>query len=186
MSRVGRKPIAVPAGVAVKVQGTAVLVEKGKVALTQNLPPGITCTVDKGAVTFARRDDSRQQRALHGLTRALVANAVRGVSEGFSRDLDIVGIGYKAQLAGRTLQLALGYSHPIDFPIPDGIEIKVDKQTRLTVSGADRQMVGQVAAEIRSLRPPEPYKGKGIKYVNEVIKKKAGKAGKTGAAAAGA
>jgi large subunit ribosomal protein L6 len=185
MSRVGRKPIPVPAGVAVKVQGSAVLVEKGKVSLTQTLPLGITCAVDKGTVTFARRDDSRQQRALHGLTRALVANAVRGVSEGFTRDLDIVGIGYKAQVAGRTLQMALGYSHPVDFPIPDGIEIKVDKQTHLTVSGADRQKVGQVAAEIRSLRAPEPYKGKGIKYSDEVIKKKAGKAGKTGAAAAG-
>ena len=185
MSRVGRKPIPVPAGVAVKVQGSAVLVEKGKVTLTQTLPSGITCSVDKGTVTFARRDDSRQQRALHGLTRALVANAVRGVSEGFTRDLDIVGIGYKAQVTGRTLQMALGYSHPVDFQIPDGIEIKVDKLTHLSVSGADRQMVGQVAAEIRSLRAPEPYKGKGIKYSDEVIKKKAGKAGKTGAAAAG-
>jgi large subunit ribosomal protein L6 len=171
--------------VGVKVQGTAVTVEKGKVALTHSLPSGISCAVDKGTVTFARRDDSRQQRALHGLTRALVANAVRGVSEGFTRDLDIVGIGYKAQVTGRTLQLALGYSHPIDFPIPDGIEIKVDKQTRVTVTGADRQKVGQVAADLRRLRAPEPYKGKGIKYVDEVIKKKAGKAGKTGAAAAG-
>ena len=183
MSRVGRKPIPVPAGVAVKVQGSAVLVEKGKTALTQTLPPGISCTVDKGTVTFARRDDTRQQRALHGLTRALVANAVRGVSEGFTRDLDIVGIGYKAQVQGRVLQLALGYSHQIEFPIPEGIEIKVDKQTHLTVAGADRQKVGQVAAELRGLRPPEPYKGKGIKYTDEVIKKKAGKAGKTGAAA---
>ena len=135
------------------------------------------------AVLFKRADDTRRQRALHGLTRALVANAVKGVSEGFSRDLEIVGIGYKAQVQGRVLQIALGYSHPIEFPIPDGIEIKVDKQTRLTVSGPDRQKVGQVAAEIRGLRSPEPYKGKGIRYVDEVIKKKAGKAGKTGAAA---
>src|SRR3989454_10808846 len=183
MSRIGRQPIVLPSGGNVTVQGSAVLVEKGKVALANPLPPGITCAVDKGAVVFSRADDSRQQRALHGLTRALVANAVKGVSEGFSKDLEIVGIGYKAQVQGRVLQIALGFSHPVEFPIPDGIEIKVDKQTRLAVSGADRQKVGQVAAEIRGLRPPEPYKGKGIRYTDEVIKKKAGKAGKTGAAA---
>ncbi len=183
MSRIGRQPITLPAGVNVKVQGNAVLVEKGKVILANPLPPGITCAVDKGTVVFKRADDTRQQRALHGLTRALVANAVKGVHEGFSRDLEIVGIGYKAQVQARVLQIALGYSHPIEFPIPGGIEIKVDKQTRLTVTGADRQKVGQVAAEIRGLRVPEPYKGKGIRYADEVIKKKAGKAGKTGAAA---
>ena len=186
MSRIGRQPIVLPSGVNVTVQGTAVLVEKGKVALANPLPRGITCAVDKGMVVFSRADDSRQQRALHGLTRALVANAVKGVHTGFSKDLEIVGIGYKAQVQGRVLQIALGFSHPIEFPIPDGIEIKVDKQTRLTVTGADRQKVGQVAAEIRGLRVPEPYKGKGIRYANEVIKKKAGKAGKTGAAAGGA
>lgn len=183
MSRVGRMPIAIPQGVAVKVQGSQVLVEKGKVSLANPLPRGIQCTVDQGTVTFKRSDDSRQQRALHGLTRALVANAVKGVAEGFTRELDIVGIGFKAQLQGRVLQLALGFSHQVEFPIPDGIEIRVDKQTHLVITGADRQKVGQVAAEIRGLRPPEPYKGKGIKYADEVIKKKAGKAGKTGAAA---
>jgi large subunit ribosomal protein L6 len=156
------------------------------VALANPLPPGITCAVDKGTVVFKRADDTRQQRALHGLTRALVANAVKGVHEGFSKDLEIVGIGYKAQVQGRVLQIALGYSHPIEFPIPDGIEIRVDKQTRLAITGADRQKVGQVAAEIRGLRAPEPYKGKGIRYADEVIKKKAGKAGKAGAAAGGA
>jgi large subunit ribosomal protein L6 len=183
MSRIGRMPIPLPQGVKVRVEGNTVLVEKGKVSLTNPLPRGITCAIDAAAVTFKRADDTRQQRALHGLTRALVANAVKGVHEGFTRDLEIVGIGYKAQVNGRVLQLALGYSHPIDFPIPDGIEIKVDKMTRLAITGADRQKVGQVAAEIRGLRPPEPYKGKGIKYSNEIIKKKAGKAGKTGAAA---
>ncbi|HYV85530.1 MAG TPA: 50S ribosomal protein L6, partial [Patescibacteria group bacterium] len=147
------------------------------------LPEGITCKVEGGSVTLVRDGDDRRLRALHGLTRALVANAVHGVSVGFNRDLEIVGIGYKAAVAGRSLQLALGFSHPIDFPIPDGIEIAVDKQTKLSIKGADRQLVGQVAAEIRGLRPPEPYKGKGIKYSDEVIKKKAGKAGKTGAAA---
>src|SRR6266571_1125326 len=133
MSRIGRMPITLPAGVNVKVQGNAVLVEKGKVILANPLPPGITCAVDKGTVVFKRADDTRQQRALHGLTRALVANAVKGVHEGFSRDLEIVGIGYKAQVQARVLQNALGYSHPIEFPIPGGIEIKVDKQTRLTI-----------------------------------------------------
>jgi large subunit ribosomal protein L6 len=183
MSRIGRQPIALPAGVSVKVQGNVVLVEKGKVSLVNPLPAGITCAVDKSVVVFKRADDTRQQRALHGLTRALVANAVKGVVDGFSKDLEIIGIGYKAQVQGRVLSIALGYSHPIEFPIPEGIEIKVDKQTRLTITGADRQKVGQVAAEIRKLRAPEPYKGKGIRYADEVIKKKAGKAGKTGAAA---
>jgi large subunit ribosomal protein L6 len=176
-------PIPIPAGVNVRTAGRSVTVEKGKSALTHVLPGGLGCKVEGGNVTFTRDGDDRRSRALHGLTRALVANAVRGVNEGFTRDLDIVGIGYKAQVNGRVLQLALGYSHPVDYPIPDGIEIKVEKQTRVSVAGADRQLVGQVAAEIRGLRPPEPYKGKGVKYADEVIKKKAGKAGKTGAAA---
>lgn len=176
-------PIALPAGVSVKTADRSVVIEKGKVSLAQPLPEGITCSVSGGKVVFGRDGDDRRLRALHGLTRALVANAVKGVHEGFTRELEIVGIGYKAQVAGRTLQMSLGYSHPAEYPIPEGIEIKVDKQTRLSIQGADRQAVGQVAAEIRGLRPPEPYKGKGIKYVEEVIKKKAGKAGKTGAAA---
>jgi large subunit ribosomal protein L6 len=183
MSRIGRMPIPIPSGVNVKVQGRSVVVEKGKVSLAHALPQGIDAAVAGGAVTFQRESETRQLRALHGLTRAIVANAVKGVHEGFTRELDIVGIGYKAQVQARVLNLALGFSHPVDFPIPDGIEIKVDKQTHLVVSGADRQKVGQVAAEIRGLRPPEPYKGKGIKYTEEVIKKKAGKAGKTGATA---
>jgi large subunit ribosomal protein L6 len=170
----------------VKVERRQVVVEKGKVSIANPLPAGIRCAVEGGAIQFSREADNRQLRALHGLTRALVANAVKGVHEGFSRDLEIVGIGYKAQVVGRVLQLALGYSHPIEYPIPDGIEIKVDKQVRLAITGADRQKVGQVAAEIRGLRPPEPYKGKGIKYVDEIIKKKAGKAGKTGAGAGAA
>jgi large subunit ribosomal protein L6 len=183
MSRIGKLPIAVPAGVTVRTVDRSVVVQKGKVSLIHPLPEGITCSVADGRVVVGRAGDDRRQRALHGLTRALVANAVRGVHEGFTRELEIVGIGYKAQVSGRTLQLSLGYSHPVDYPIPEGIEIKVDKQTRLLIQGADRQLVGQVAAEIRGLRPPEPYKGKGVKYVEEVIKKKAGKAGKTGAAA---
>ena len=176
-------PIPLPAGVTVKTAGARVTVEKGKASLTHVLPDGITAAVDKGVLSLARARDDRRARALHGLTRALLANAVHGVTQGFTRELDIVGIGYRAQVAGRSLQLALGYSHAVDFPIPEGIEIKVDKQTRISILGADKHLVGQVAAEIRGLRPPEPYKGKGIKYSDEVIKKKAGKAGKTGAAA---
>ena len=183
MSRIGRMAIPIPSGVTVKVQAGSVVVEKGKNTLTNPLPPGISCKVEDGKVRLARDNDQRHLRALHGLTRALVANAVKGVSEGFTRELEIVGIGYRAQVAGGTLQLALGYSHPVDFPIPAGIEIQVEKQTRLLIRGADRQKVGQVAANIRSLRAPEPYKGKGIKYADEVIKKKAGKAGKTGTGA---
>ena len=183
MSRIGRMVIPIPSGVTVKVQGASVVVEKGKTSLTNPLPAGIGCTIEDGKVRLTRDNDQRRLRALHGLTRALVANAVKGVSEGFSRELEIVGIGYRAQVAGSTLQLALGYSHPVDFPIPPGIEIQVEKQTRLMIKGADRQQVGQVAANIRGLRAPEPYKGKGIKYADEVIKKKAGKAGKTGTGA---
>ena len=185
MSRVGRNPIVLPQGVSVKVDGGMVRVEKGKLSLAHRLPKGISLSVDGGRAVFKREGDERRLRALHGLTRALVANAVRGVSEGFSRELEIVGIGFKALVQGRTLQMALGFSHPIDFPIPDGIEIKVDKQVRIAITGADRQLVGQVAADIRGLRPPEPYKGKGIRYAGEAVKRKAGKAGKTGAAAGG-
>ncbi len=182
MSRVGQMPIPLPAGVSVKVEGESVLVEKGNTSLRNPLPSGISCSVSSGVLTFSRSGEERKLRALHGLTRSLVANAVKGVSEGFVRDLEIIGIGYKALIEGRTMQLALGYSHPVIFKIPEGIEIKVEKQVRLSISGADRQQVGQVAATIRGLRPPEPYKGKGIRYAGEVIKKKAGKAGKTGAA----
>jgi large subunit ribosomal protein L6 len=175
-------PIDIPSGVKVKVDKRSIIVQKGNDSLAHLLPRGIECTVTGREVTFTRESDDRRLRSLHGLTRALVANAVRGVNEGFRRDLEIVGIGYKAQLEGRILHLALGYSHPVDYPIPEGIEIKVDRLVRLSVSGIDRQKVGQVAAEIRAFRPPEPYKGKGIKYAGEKIKRKAGKAGKTGGA----
>ena len=182
MSRVGRAPIDIPSGVKVKVDKRSVSVQKGDDSLVHLLPRGIDCTITDKQVTFTRQNDDRRLRSLHGLTRALVANAVRGVNEGFKRDLEIVGIGYKAQLEGKTLHLALGYSHPVDYPIPEGIEIKVDKLVRLSVSGIDRQKVGQVAAEIRAFRPPEPYKGKGIRYAGETVKRKAGKAGKAAGA----
>jgi large subunit ribosomal protein L6 len=181
MSRVGRKVIVVPSGVKVSVQDTRLEVQGPKGKLTTPVPPGISFTLSGTELTCQRANDERQQRAFHGLARALAQNAIKGVTDGFSKDLDIVGVGFRATVEGRKVVFALGYSHPVEFPIPEGIQIAVDKQTRVTVSGIDRQMVGQVAAEIRGLRKPDPYKQKGIRYVGEVLKKKAGKAGATGA-----
>ena len=181
MSRIGRKPIAVPAGVKIQIAPGSVEVQGPKGKLSVNLPRGIHLE-QKGAELHALRQ-SDEQAALHGLARALVANAVHGVTQGFKKDLDIVGVGYRAELKGKMVNFALGYSHPIEFPIPEGIQITVEKQTHLTVSGADRGRVGQVSADIRALRPPDPYKQKGIRITGERLKKKAGKAGaaKTGA-----
>ena len=180
MSRVGRKAIPIPKDVKVQIEGTSLQVQGPKGKLTTPVPPGISFKLENGELLAARSNDERQQRAFHGLARALAQNAVKGVTEGFSKELDIVGVGYKAALEGKKLVLSLGFSHPVDFPIPEGIKIAVDKQTRVVVSGIDRQQVGQVAAEIRGLRRPDPYKQKGIRYVGEVLKKKAGKAGATG------
>src|SRR6202040_941108 len=181
MSRIGNKLISVPSGVKVQIKDESVEVQgpKGKMAIS--LPRGIH--FDQKDSTLIARRDSEEQRALHGLARALVANAVAGVTQGFKKDLDIVGVGYRAELKGKAVAFALGKSHPIEFKIPEGIQIAVDKQTHLTVSGADRGHVGQVSADIRSLRPPDPYKQKGIRITGERLKKKAGKAGaaKTGA-----
>ena len=181
MSRIGRKPIAVPAGVKIQISKDSVEVQGPKGKLSVNLPRGIHLE-QKGAELHALRQ-SDDQAALHGLARALVANAVQGVTQGFKKDLDIVGVGYRAELKGKQVNFALGYSHPIEFLIPEGIQITVEKQTHLTVSGADRGRVGQVSADIRALRPPDPYKQKGIRITGERLKKKAGKAGaaKTGA-----
>ena len=182
MSRIGKKPIAVPAGVKVQIAPRSVEVQGPKGKLSVNLPAGITLE-QKGAELQAVRQND-EQAALHGLARALVANAVLGVTQGFKKEMDIVGVGYRAELKGKTVNFALGYSHPIEFSIPEGIQIAVDKQTHLTVSGADRGKVGQVCANIRGLRPPDPYKQKGIRITGERLKKKAGKAGaatKTGA-----
>jgi large subunit ribosomal protein L6 len=145
------------------------------------VPPGIRFALQGQELSCQRANDERQLRAFHGMARALAQNAIKGVTEGFSKELDIVGVGYKASVEGSKVVFALGFSHPVVYPIPEGIKIAVDKQTRVTVSGIDRQQVGQVAAEIRSLRKPDPYKQKGIRYVGEVLKKKAGKAGATGA-----
>ncbi|HEX2714553.1 MAG TPA: 50S ribosomal protein L6 [Candidatus Acidoferrales bacterium] len=175
MSRIGRKPIAVPAGVKIQISERAVGVEGPKGKLQVPLPPGIRLEQKDGALVALRQND--EQRAVHGLARALVANAVLGVTQGFKKELDIVGVGYRAEVKGKSISFNLGYSQVIDFPIPDGIQVSVDKQTHVTVSGADKARVGQVAANIRALRPPDPYKQKGIRLTGERLKKKAGKAG---------
>lgn len=174
MSRVGAKPIPLPKGVHVQV-GEQLEVKGPKGTLRVPLPAGVAARQADGRLEFSR--EREEQAALHGLTRALAANAVHGVSAGFSKELDIVGIGYRAEVKGRVAIFTLGYSHPIEYLMPEGIDIKIDKQTHLIVSGADRQMVGQVAANIRALRPPDPYKNKGIRYTGEQLRKKVGKAG---------
>jgi large subunit ribosomal protein L6 len=173
--------MAVPAGVKVEIGKTTLEVQGPKGKLNTPVPPGISFVLAGAELTCKRENDERQQRAFHGLARALAQNAIKGVTEGFSKELDIVGVGYKAAVEGSKVVFALGYSHPVEFAIPDGIKVAVDKQTHIVVSGIDRQRVGQVAAEIRSLRKPDPYKQKGIRYTGEVLKKKAGKAGATGA-----
>jgi large subunit ribosomal protein L6 len=175
MSRIGRKPIPVPAGVKIQLADTAVDVQGPKGKLHIPLPRGIRFEQKDGVLNALR--DAEEFRALHGLARALVANAVKGVTDGFKKEMDIVGVGYRAELKGKTVVFALGYSHPVEFPVPEGIQVAVEKQTHLTISGADRAQVGQVAANIRGLRPPDPYKQKGIRLVGERLKKKAGKAG---------
>jgi large subunit ribosomal protein L6 len=183
MSRVGRKVISVPKDVKVQVSTTSLQVQGPKGKLETPVPPGIAFTLEGQSLQCTRSNDERQQRAFHGLARALAQNAIKGVTEGFSKELDIVGVGYRASVEGAKVTLALGYSHPVEFKVPEGIKVAVDKQTRLTVTGIDRQKVGQVAAELRQLRKPDPYKQKGIRYVGEILKKKAGKAGATGTGA---
>lgn len=176
MSRIGKLPIPLESGVKVAVSGTEVSVQGPKGKMAHALPRGITAEVDAQQLLVRRLDDSKAQKSLHGLSRSLLANAVHGVSKGFSKDLEIHGVGMTAQLTGKSVTFKLGYSHPIVYPVPEGIEVKIDRN-RLTVSGCDRQRVGQVAAEIRDLRRPDVYKQKGIRYVGEHLRKKAGKAG---------
>ena len=183
MSRIGHKTIPVPSGVKIVLQDGRVEVQGPKGKLSIAVPHGITFEQKDGVLTAKRATE--EHRALHGLARALVANAVHGVTSGFKKELDIVGVGYRAELKGKIVSFALGKSHPIEFPIPEGIQVAVDKQTHVVVSGADKGQVGQVAANMRALRPPDPYKQKGVRITGERLKKKAGKAGaKAGGAAA--
>jgi len=177
MSRIGKRPIPLPKGVTATVSAEAVDVKGPKGQLRQALPPGVSVALEDGHLAAKLVGDALLHRKYHGLARTLVANAVQGVAEGFRRELDIVGVGYRAEVKGRQVVFALGYSHPVVFDIPAGIDIAIDKQTHVTVTGVDKQLVGQVAANIRSLRKPDPYKQKGVRYTGEVLKKKQGKTG---------
>jgi large subunit ribosomal protein L6 len=180
MSRIGNKVIPVPSAVKVQIKEAAVDVQGPKGKLSIDLPRGIRFEQKDSTLVATRQND--EQRALHGLARALVANAITGVTQGFKKELDIVGVGYRAEVKGKNVVLALGFSHPIEFPIPEGIQITVEKQTHVTVTGANKNQVGQIAANLRALRPPDPYKQKGIRITGERLKKKAGKAGAKAAA----
>ena len=175
MSRIGKQPIPIPQGVTVKVTNGLISAEGPKGKLSQPVPEGLTAAIDKTQLVIRREGDARQVRALHGLTRALAANMVNGVKNGFERKLEIVGIGYRAQLQGKALQIALGFSHPVIFPLPDGVTAEVDRQVAITLRAADKALLGQTAANLRALRKPDPYKGKGIRYAGEVVRKKVGK-----------
>jgi large subunit ribosomal protein L6 len=180
MSRIGKRPVVMPKGVTAIIEGGVLRVKgpKGELSLnvTEGRFPAVEIKSADGAISVTRREETGRARAQQGLARSLIQNMVTGVAEGFSRVLDIVGVGYRAEAKGKVLNLSLGRSHPVKFAVPEGIQISVEKQTRLTVSGADKQLVGETAARIRRLRPPEPYKGKGILYAGEVIKRKVGKA----------
>ncbi len=176
MSRIGKAPIPLPQGVEVKIEGSTVEVKGPQGTLSHTMPGDISLQIEDGMIHVRRNGDAKRVRSLHGLTRTLIANMVTGVTQGFQKRLEIVGIGYRVNLQERNLQLSLGYSHPVIYPIPEDIEVVVDKQTNITVKGIDKQKVGQVAAEIRGFRKPEPYKGKGIRYMGEQIRRKAGKA----------
>jgi large subunit ribosomal protein L6 len=177
MSRIGKKPITIPKGVTIKVLDNAVEVKGPKGQLRQAHPAGINFELNDGHLVAKRATEDPQLGKFHGLARSLVANAVTGVTDGFKRELDIVGVGYRAELKGKQVIFALGYSHAVVYDVPPGIDITIDKQTHITVTGVDRQLVGQVAANIRRLRKPDPYKQKGVRYTGEVLKKKAGKTG---------
>ena len=177
MSRIGKKPVAIPKGVTIKVDGNTVDVKGPKGQMRQPLPPNVSAAVEDGQLVTKKASDDRELDKFHGLARSLVNNAVLGVTEGWKKELDIVGVGYRAEMKGQQIHLALGYSHPVIFDIPKGIDVAIEKQTHITVTGVDRQLVGQVAANIRRLRKPDPYKQKGVRYTGEVLKKKVGKTG---------
>ena len=178
MSRVGRSPVAIPSGVSVGHAGGAVEVKGPKGVLSVRIPEGITVEIENEQVRFGRCDEKKKTRALHGLARALVANMVTGVTDGFAKELEIHGVGYRADVSGKTLKLAVGFSHPVEMAIPEGLSVSL-QEGRVRIEGIDRQLVGEFAANVRSLKPPEPYKGKGIRYVGERVRRKVGKAGTT-------
>ena len=177
MSRIGRKPISLPKGVDVSIKEGRIFVKSSKGELSTHMMPGINLKIEDGVINVSRENDEKQTRASHGLIRALVANMIIGVSVGFQKTLELVGVGYRAQMQGKKLVLSLGYSHPIEYEAPDGIEITLENPIKIVVKGIDKQIVGQVSAEIRGYRPPEPYHGKGVRYGGEVVVRKAGKAG---------
>jgi large subunit ribosomal protein L6 len=182
MSRIGRKPINIPKEVKVEINNDLISIQGPKGVLTQRIPERISLELKDNQLLVKRKSDDKLSKSLHGLMRSLIFNMVKGVTEGYSKELEIVGMGYRAELKGNQLVLYLGFSHPVNFPIPTGIKIEVPKPTQIKVSGIDKQLVGQTAAKIRDIYPPEPYKGKGIRYLGEVVRKKVGKA----AAGAGA
>lgn len=177
MSRIGRKPIEIPKGVEVKIDGHHISVKGSKGTLDFNIMPEIEVEQSDGKITVTRRNDEKHVRAAHGMTRAMINNMVIGVDKGFEKSLEIIGVGYRAQMQGKNLVMALGFSHPVEVAPPKGIEFAVDGPTKILIRGIDKQAVGQIAANIRGYRPPEPYKGKGIRYVGEYVIRKAGKAG---------
>lgn len=178
MSRIGKMPVAVPSGVDIKIEGSTLKVKGSKGELARSFSDRVALDMSDGTLTVSRVDDSREARALHGLTRALVFNMVTGVAEGFTKSLEIHGVGYRAAMKGSGIEFQLGFSHPVVVEAPDGITFEVPEPTKVNISGIDKEQVGQVAADIRKIRPPEPYKGKGIRYVGEKVRRKAGKAGK--------
>ncbi len=179
MSRIGRKPIVIPKGVVVEVKDNSVFVEGSKGKLKRSLPNRISLEIKDNQILVKRISDTAQDKSLQGLIRALIFNMIKGVTEGYTKELEIIGVGYKAQIQGDNLNMQLGFSHPAVFPIPEGIKITSPKQTQIVVTGIDKEKVGEVASEIRALCPPEPYKGKGIRFLGEYVKKKVGKAAQT-------
>jgi len=179
MSRIGKKPIDIPDKVKVEVKDSSVFVEGPKGKLSQNLPSSITAEVKEGKILVKRSSDLKQVKSLHGLMRTLVFNMIKGVTDGYTKELEIVGVGFKAQIQGKNLNMTLGFTHPVIFPAPEGIQITTPKQTQIVVSGIDKELVGRFASIIRDVYPPEPYKGKGIRYVGEFVRKKVGKAAAT-------